>query len=276
MKSSVIAVAASAAAVASAALVPRSPLLGLGLDTKIDVLGIKADICLNVKIPEGIHMDEADCPKHGPPADCTDMWHPPHDVTIDGCDNHGETEWHYVHPCNCEDQAPHSWTTSTVTATQMVTTINNVQTTYAVPATTTVCPVPVANTAVVETTPMEQPMAPVQTAEYQPTSIYTPTPVNMPSATYQAPPVNAAPSQQAYVAPAAPAPAPYPTYAPSVVPAPAPAPVVPYAAPIGTAPGYTPRPYSNTTAPVVMAGASSNGRNVLAAAVVVVAAALLL
>ncbi|RDA89440.1 hypothetical protein CP532_6193 [Ophiocordyceps camponoti-leonardi (nom. inval.)] len=265
MKSSIIAVA-SAASVASAAIVPRSPLLDLDLGAKVDLLGIKADICLNVKIPEGIHMDKADCPTHGPPADCTDMWHPPHDVTIDGCDNHGAHGWHYVHPCNCEDHAPHSWTTSTVTATQVVTTINNMQTTYAVPATTTVCPVPVANTAVAVTpTPYEQPQAPAQTVEVQ-TSIYTPTPVYAPTSAYQV----AAPSQEVV----APAPAPYPTYAPSMVPAPAPAPVVPYAAPMGTAPG--PRPYYNTTAPVVMAGASANSRNVGLAAVVVIAAALLL
>ncbi|RDA93960.1 hypothetical protein CP533_5034 [Ophiocordyceps camponoti-saundersi (nom. inval.)] len=260
MKSSIIAVAS--AAVATAAIVPRSPLLGLDADLDVNLLGINAKICLDVKIPEGIHMDKADCPKHGPPADCTDMWHPPHDVTIDGCDNHGEKGWHYVHPCNCEDHAPHSWTTSTVTATQMVTTINNVQTTYAVPATTTVCPVPVANTAVVTPTPYEQPQAPVET------SIYTPTPVYAPTSAYQP----AAPSPEVV---AAPAPAPYPTYAPSMVPAPAPAPVAPYVAPMGTAPGYAPRPY-NTTAPVVMAGASANSRNVGVAAVAVVVAALLL
>ncbi|PHH74918.1 hypothetical protein CDD80_2754 [Ophiocordyceps camponoti-rufipedis] len=273
MKSSLIAVA-SATVVAAAALVPRSPLLDLGANVDVDVLGIKAKLCLKVKIPEGIHMDEADCPTHERPADCIDMWHPAHDVTIDGCDNHGAHGWHYVHPCNCEDHAPHSWTTSTVTATHMVTTVNNVQTTYQVPATTTVCPVPVESAPA---TPYEQPPAPVQTPEYQPTmssyqptSIYTPTPVYQPSSAYVAPPMSSAP---AYVAPS---PAPYPTYTPSMVPAPAPAPAVPYAAPMGTAPGYSPRPYSNTTAPVVVGGAAVNSRNVGVVAVVVAAVALLL
>ncbi|PHH68224.1 hypothetical protein CDD82_718 [Ophiocordyceps australis] len=153
MKSAIFA-AASAAAVASAHEA-RAPLdLGLDLGNLVSV-----DLCLglDVMLPMGISIGSEGCPKAPPPQGCTNVWHPPHNVEMDDCDDNDQDDWHYVRPCNCQPTAPHSWTTSTVTATHVSTVISckpevtncpgksTIHTTVSVPATTTICPVPVGS-----------------------------------------------------------------------------------------------------------------------------------
>ncbi|EFZ01211.1 hypothetical protein X797_003581 [Metarhizium robertsii] len=150
---SVIAVAAIAAV--ASAHEARSP-LDLGLKVG-NLVGVDLCLGLHVKLPAGISIKTDDCPTQGPPAGCIDVWHPPHHVPMDGCDDNDNDEWHYVHPCDCKPEAPHTWTTSTVTQTQVKTLISCAPTvtdcpagphvtTVVVPATTTICPVPVHST----------------------------------------------------------------------------------------------------------------------------------
>lgn len=201
MKSSIFA-AASVAALVSAHEA-RSP-----LDLSLDVADlVSVDLCLglDVKLPLGISLDTDGCPKHGPPSDCTNVWHPSHDVDIDGCDNNDESDWHYVHPCkgDCGHAGPpHRWTTSTITETSMSTVIgcppdvhdcpsrSTVHTVVTIPATTTICPVLVTSTTlatvpapagpatVIQATVTQTPVAPYPAATQgqQPPATYVPAP----------------------------------------------------------------------------------------------------
>ncbi|CEJ91276.1 hypothetical protein VHEMI06998 [[Torrubiella] hemipterigena] len=114
-------------------------------------------LALGAVLPAGIVLAADLGPRYPPPKGCTNMWHPPHHgVDMDGCDNHHDDEWHYVHPCEvCQHQPPHTWTTSTISETCITTviscapTITNCpgRTTVTIPATTTICPVQVTQTA---------------------------------------------------------------------------------------------------------------------------------
>lgn len=129
----------------------NSPVSGLGLDRLL--AGV------DIKLPAGIEITANLGPKYPPPAGCTDVWHPPHHVPMDGCDNNGDDHWHWVHPCErCED-SHHTWTTSTITETCLTTVISCAPTvtncpangahttTITIAATTTICPVAVTSTA---------------------------------------------------------------------------------------------------------------------------------
>ena len=174
---SVIFAAAAAAGLASAHEA-RSPLdLGLNVGKLVNV-----DLCLglDVKLPLGISIDSKGCPTSPPPSGCTNVWHPPHHVDMDGCDDNGNHGWHYVHPCDCENTVPpHTWATSTITETCLSTVIScapevtncpgrtTILTTVQIPATTTVCPVAVTTstlavvtTKAAETTPCPTPTTP--------------------------------------------------------------------------------------------------------------------
>ncbi|GAO14818.1 uncharacterized protein UV8b_04055 [Ustilaginoidea virens] len=154
MKSAVLAVAAAAAAVS--AHEARSP---LDLGVKVGNL-VSIDICvgIDVSIPPALSLQIDGCPKNAPPPGRTNVWHPPHHVPMDDCDDNGNTEWHWVQPCGCKPETPHVWATSTVTETQYSTVISCAPTvtncparshgvvTVVVPATTTVCPVAVPAT----------------------------------------------------------------------------------------------------------------------------------
>ncbi|KAJ6444082.1 F-box-like domain-containing protein [Purpureocillium lavendulum] len=277
MKTAVF-VALSTAALASAHEA-RAPLdLGLDLGDLVDV-----DVCvdLNLKLPLGINLDTGDCPSHEPPEGHVNVWHPPHHVPIDDCDQTDEDGWHYVRPCGCGEHE-HIWTTSTLTQTHVstiydcppaVTNCPARQTTVTVSASTTVCPVPVTSTPVVPVP--SKPAVTISTSTIQivpPVTQTPPTqapPTQAPPATQ--PPVTQAPPTQAPPAPTTPAvqvpPTPeYPTQVHTPVgtgsysmPPP----------PMGTAPGV---PGGNNTIPPVMAGASTNGQvGILAAAGFVVA-----
>ncbi|OAQ68612.1 adhesin protein Mad2 [Pochonia chlamydosporia 170] len=270
MKSAVIA-AAAVAAVASAHEA-RSP-LQLGLD----VGGlVSVDICLglNIKLPAKISIESDDCPKSLPPPGCTDVWHPPHHVPMDGCDDNGNHEWHYVHPCDCKPEAPHTWGTSTVTQTQIQTiiscapTVTNCPgrgqvTTVIIPATTTICPVPVTTST----------LATVPATWTKPATV----PGTVP-ATTQAPPTYTKPGTQA---PPPPATTPC-TTTPVVVAPPPPAttpctttPVVVVPPPMGTGTQVQP-PSGNWTQPPVIAGAAQNSQKVGAVVAMGLVAALLI
>ncbi|KAH6973670.1 hypothetical protein BKA56DRAFT_104146 [Ilyonectria sp. MPI-CAGE-AT-0026] len=138
MKYNTIAFAPLLAAVADA-----TSLLSLGID---------------ISLPGGLSLpDESVGPTGEPPADCINVWHPPHHgVDIDDCDNDSDEHWHYVHPgTKYPDQEQYAWTTKTVHATKIHTVTDcpayvtdcpshhTYVTTVEVPATTTICPVPV-------------------------------------------------------------------------------------------------------------------------------------
>lgn len=308
MKASIFAAASIAASVS--AHVARSP-LDLSLDVG-DLVSVDLCLGLDVKLPLGISLETDGCPKHGPPSGCTNVWHPPHDIDIDGCDSNDDSEWHYVHPCkgDCGHDGPrHRWTTSTITEKSVSTVIgcppevadcpgrSTVQTVVTIPATTTICPVAVTNTAVA-TVPAQagpatvvRPIAPqTPVAPYvqsqQPPATVVPAPSaqqqqpQYPSA--QPPQISQGPGPQFPAVVGAPSQqppvAPYPTNAPNAVPAPAGYPAAPVQGPIGTGtlsnPGYS--GYANTTSPVVVGAASANGQKLGAAAAALGLAAILL
>ncbi|KAM5346935.1 hypothetical protein ACJ41O_009940 [Fusarium nematophilum] len=120
------------------------------------LLSLNADIKLPLGIELPINLDVG--PKGSPPDDCIDVWHPPHHgVDMDGCDNEGDDDWHWVHPGkpSYPDQGEYVWTTKAVATTHVSTVIdcptnvphcpgrNTHYTTVVVPETTTICPVPV-------------------------------------------------------------------------------------------------------------------------------------
>ncbi|KAF7544924.1 hypothetical protein G7Z17_g9571 [Cylindrodendrum hubeiense] len=163
MKYNAIAFAPLLAAVAEASLLSLE--IGLGAD---------------VKLPSGLSLPSGNYgPKSEPPADCTDVWHPPHHgVDIDDCDNDSDEEWHWVHPgTNHPDQEEYAWTTQTVHATKVHTVTDcpayvtncpshhTYVTTVEVPATTTICPVPVKSAYKAPTTEAEY-IVPTTEAEY--------------------------------------------------------------------------------------------------------------
>lgn len=185
MKSSYFA-AVSAAAVAVTAHEARSP-----VQLELDVANlVHVDLCLglDVKLPLGLSLNAEGCPKSGPPEGCTNVWHPPHQVNMDSCDNTEAGDWHWVHPCNCTPTAaPHMWTTSTITQTCLSTVIScppevtncpghtTVRTTVMIPATTTICPVPVTSTTLATMTvtskaapPYHTPYQPLPTSQSKP------------------------------------------------------------------------------------------------------------
>ncbi|KAH8676940.1 hypothetical protein BGZ61DRAFT_71972 [Ilyonectria robusta] len=138
MKYNTIAFAPLLAAVADA-----TSLLSLGID---------------ISLPGGLSLpDESVGPTGEPRADCINVWHPPHHgVDIDDCDNDSDEHWHYVHPgTKYPEQEQYAWTTKTVHATKIHTVTDcpayvtdcpshhTYVTTVEVPATTTICPVPV-------------------------------------------------------------------------------------------------------------------------------------
>lgn len=162
----------------------------LGLD--------KLNLGVDVKLPAGIEISADLGPKNPPPEGCTNVWHPSHPgVDMDGCDNHGDNGWHWVHPCEvCQHQPPHSWTTSTITETCLTTVIScppevtncpgstTVQTTITIPATTTICPVQVTTTQV-PVTSTAAPPPPTWSTEVIPCP--TTEPVQPPPVTQQPP-----------------------------------------------------------------------------------------
>ncbi|PNY28961.1 Uncharacterized protein TCAP_01119 [Tolypocladium capitatum] len=284
MKKAIFA-AAGIAAVASAHEV-RSPLeLGAHVGNLINV-----DICLglDVKLPLGIDIDTDRCPRSPPSEGCTNVWHPPHHVHMDDCDNNDESEWHYVHPCNCKAPVPHTWGTSTViqtsvhTITSCAADVTNCParvTTIVVPATTTICPVAVTPTTLatlpatgVAVPPYHNRLPPVsQTAAVSQPAVPTGLPVvSVPA--YQPPAAQTTPcttaAQNAATVPALPASVPAGLAPPAAVyPVP----------PVGTGSPVVPiAGYNATTARPVVAGASTNGQKVGVAAVVGLAAALLI
>ncbi|XP_044721787.1 adhesin protein Mad2 [Hirsutella rhossiliensis] len=200
MKSSVFAAASVAALVSTHEA--RSP-LDLGLDVG-DLVSVDLCLGLDVKLPLGISIETDGCPKHGPPSDCTNVWHPPHDIDIDGCDNNDESDWHYVHPCkgDCDHaRGPaHRWTTSTITEKSVSTVIgcppdvadcpgrSTVHTVVTIPATTTICPVAVTATTLATTPAASYP--PVYQGQ-QPPATYVPAPHG-----HHQPPVDQYPSGQ--------------------------------------------------------------------------------
>lgn len=166
-------------------------------------------LALGAVLPAGIVLAADLGPRYPPPKGCTNMWHPPHHgVDMDGCDNHHDDEWHYVHPCEvCQQQPPHTWTTSTISETRIVTviscapTVTNCpgRTTVTIPATTTICPVQVTQTAahttwsappvVVTQTPVAPTTTPCPTLITQVSTTPCPT-TEAPAPTGWVPPVN--------------------------------------------------------------------------------------
>ncbi|KYK59876.1 hypothetical protein DCS_01010 [Drechmeria coniospora] len=244
--------------------------VGLGLNVTAT---ISIDICigLDVKLPFGLKIESDRCPSSPPSSGCTNVWHPPHQINMDGCDENNHKEWHYVHPCtDCAQTYPaHTWGVSTVTETQVQTVTSCAPevtdcparvTTVVVPGTTTICPVPVVPTTMVTyhipsgvpPTYVAPPVtyAPPPVTYEQPIATYA-TPTQQPPMTYEQPPVS-------YVAPTQ---AP-PVYQPPVSYSPPQAPSDVYQAPpAGTlapvSPSY-PAPGNYTKPPVVVAGASAN------------------
>ncbi|KAK5998831.1 hypothetical protein PT974_01214 [Cladobotryum mycophilum] len=180
---------------ASAVAVVRASGLDLGLDNiagGLDTLGLGDALdlgALGINVPLGIKMAGDEEKPQGPPSDgCTNTWHPPHDgIVIDGCDDNHNDHWHYVHPCGerCNGQPPHVWTTSTVTATHTHTVIDCAPTvtdcpaghktvTYTIPATTTICPVPVTTPAGDYPTPTGAYPPPEYTPPAYTPPVYTP------------------------------------------------------------------------------------------------------
>lgn len=291
MKSYILAAASAASAAALvAAHEARSP---LGLDLYVGNL-VNVDLCLGleIKLPLGISLGTDGCPKFGPPADCINVWHPPHDVDIDGCDSTGDRAWHYVHPCKggCGHHGPrHRWTTSTITQTNTI--IDNVQTVVPIPATTTICPVPVAPANTFQPIATQAPAPQAPAAPYQAPQ---PPPTYAPVA--QQPPVVQGPGPQFVLpqhGPIAQGPGPQfvPNQQPPVAPYPTNAPVpVGFPGPVGTVAPYNPgtiAPYNpgynpgynhpGNTSPVVIGGASDTGQRLsMVAAAIGLAAALIL
>ncbi|KAK3187095.1 hypothetical protein K4F52_004261 [Lecanicillium sp. MT-2017a] len=123
-----------------------------------NLIGDKTGLDLGVELPAGISIDASLGPKYPPPANCINIWHPPHHgVDMDGCDNHDDNDWHYVHPCDvCDTDKHHTWTTKTehATITKTITdcpeTVTDcpLRTSVVVTATTTICPVEVTHTMV--------------------------------------------------------------------------------------------------------------------------------
>ncbi|KAK2599973.1 hypothetical protein QQS21_005275 [Conoideocrella luteorostrata] len=289
MKSAAFAAAAVAAVVSAHEV--RSPLnLDLGLGDLIH-----ANLCLglDVKLPGGISLGSADdCPSSSPPEDCTDVWHPPHHVPMDGCDDNGNHEWHYVHPCDCQAPAPHTWATQTVTQTQVSTIVScaptvtncpaggSTVTTVIVPATTTVCPVPITSTTLATvpatyTVPASNTVPVSNTVPATQPVTFSQPPVNTNTwtapATTQAPPntwtqPGTVPGTQA--PPPPPATTLYPSStAPVVVAPPATTPILQSTTPIIVVPppvgtGFPPAPGNGTQPPPVMAGATQNAQKV--------------
>ncbi|KAG6013253.1 hypothetical protein E4U54_006914 [Claviceps lovelessii] len=263
MKSAMIAAAALASAASAHNIKPRAP-LDLGIKVA-DVLDVKLCLDLDVKLPLGISAESAGCPDGRPAADRINTWHPPHHVPMDDCDDNDNDGWHYVRPCGCSAHKPHAWGTSTVVRAVVTTIVSCAPsvtdcpdrgnaTTVVVPATTYICPVALANKAIVPASTTPGP------------AIDTPCPDHDEPAKGAVPPNKALPAPPASPAPAAPVaavattpaviaafvppketPAPGPT--PDLVPAPAPAPVI-IVAPSGTG-SYG----GNTTIPPAMAAA---------------------
>ncbi|KZZ93339.1 adhesin protein Mad2 [Moelleriella libera RCEF 2490] len=295
MKSAVLAAAAAAVVSAHDA---RSP---LQLDAVVPKL-LNFTLCLglDVQLPLGISIDTDGCPKEPPTGDCTNVWHPPHHVPMDGCDDNGSDEWHYVHPCSCSAEVPHQWTTSTVTQTQVSTIIScaptvtdcpangHTATTVIVPATTYVCPVAVTSTtlATVPAKPYTQPA--IQPAvQTHPAVTYAPPPVQpavqpAPQPTVQPVIRPVAQAPPAWTPPPVQAPAPAPVYAPepTVAPVVAPAPVAaPYpedTTPVVVVPPPVGTGYGNWTSPPITAGAAQTSQKVGAVVAMGLVAALLL
>lgn len=118
---------------------------------------------LDINLPLGLEVDlDLFGPKTEPCYECIDTWHPPHGVIIDDCDDVGNGDWHWVHPCPETHEPEYTWATSTMTATHVSTIVecppevtecphqSTVYTTVVVPAQTTICPVPVAPTTEVQ------------------------------------------------------------------------------------------------------------------------------
>ncbi|KFA69803.1 hypothetical protein S40285_02468 [Stachybotrys chlorohalonatus IBT 40285] len=143
------------------------------------------------KVPYGVELPEGAHPM-GPPCDgCTDVFHPPHHgVDIDDCDRDDEDEWHWVHPGApvYPDAPPHVWATSTVTEFLTSTIIDckddvphcpgksTHYTTIHVPATVTLCPVPVPSESYVPPPPPTYAPPPTHKTEvpYPPPAASTP------------------------------------------------------------------------------------------------------
>lgn len=307
MKSAVLAVAA--AAVVASAHEARAPLdLGLKVPGLVD---LKLCLGLDVELPAGISIESEGCPSGPPAEDQTNVWHPPHHVPMDGCDDNGNNEWHYVHPCDCQAPAPHTWGTSTVTQTHVSTIIscaptvtncpnNGAATTVIVPATTFICPVPVTSTTLAtvpatNTLPATQPAA----TWTQPANTQAPPPANTQTQPATAPgtvvvpgtvpanvpgtvPANVPgtlPATQAPASPAATTPvevAP-PATAPAVVAPPATTPCPESSVPVVVVPppaGTGFPPSGNWTQPPAIAGASQTSQRVGAVVAMGLAAAL--
>ncbi|KAG5924445.1 hypothetical protein E4U53_003415, partial [Claviceps sorghi] len=141
MKSAML--AGAALATAASAHMARAP-LDLGVKVA-DLLDVKVCLGLDVHLPLGISVESAGCPDGPPAGDQIDTWHPPHHVPMDDCDDNDNEQWHYVRPCGCTAHAPHAWGTSTVFRA-----VTGGPTTVVVPATTYICPVPVADKPVAD------------------------------------------------------------------------------------------------------------------------------
>lgn len=189
----------------------------------VDALG------LDIKLPPGLELPEDAKPTAPPADDRTNLYHPPHQgIDIDDCDDDEEEGWHYVHPGQpiYPDQPLHVWTISTVTVVHTSTIIDcpyeipdcpgkgTLYTTIEIPATTTICPVPVVPNEVY----------PVPSVSETPETL--PVPMVTPSIEIFSVPGHPAPSSSpcppeaipsapvpAYIPPAGPSPsAPYPVH----------------------------------------------------------------
>lgn len=135
----------------------------------------------NIKLPAGIEITADLGPKQAPKQDETNMWHPHHDVPMDGCDSDADG-WHYVHPCDACDHGHHTWTTSTATNVVTKTVIDCAPTVTDCPArttavttvTTTICPV--TNTATATTEVPATTVVPVVTETPCPETTVVPVP----------------------------------------------------------------------------------------------------